>query len=150
MILLDSNVVVYAHAAHSPFFEAAKRLRDQVIHGELEACVSPQVLCEFIATCTNPKLFQPALTAAQAAKEVTAYWAHPNLRKILPRDRTVERMVGLMERYRLTGQRIYDAFLVATMLDNDVRAIYTLNTKDFERYPEIRVVNPFSQSSLSS
>ncbi len=149
MILLDSNVVVYAHAAHSPFFEAAKRLRDQAVHGELEACISPQVMCEFIATCTNPKLFRPALTPAQAVKESIAYWTSPNIRKILPKDRTIERMAGLIAHHRLIGQHIYDVFLVATMLDNDVRTIYTLNTKDFERYPDIRVVNPFHERSLS-
>ena len=144
MILLDSNVLVYAHAAHSPFFDAAQRLRDQAVVDELAACISPQVLCEFIATCTNPKLFRPALSPAQAVKELTTYWASAHIRKIFPKDRTIERMAELIARYRLSGQRIYDVFLVATMLDNDVRTIYTLNTKDFERYPDIRVVNPFS------
>lgn len=150
MILLDSNILVYAHAAQSPFFEAARRVMNQALQGEVDVCISPQVLCEFIAACTNAKIFQPAMTPAQAARELLAYWTHPRLRKIFPRDHTVKRLAKFVEQYHLEGQRIYDAFLVATMLDNDVRTIYTLNTKDFERYPEVRVVNPFSHRVVPS
>ncbi len=150
MILLDSNILVYAHTAQSPFFEAARRVREQAIQGEIDVCLTPQVLCEFLAACTNAKIIRPALTPAQATRELLIYWTHPQLRKIFPRDHTVERFAKYVEQYHLDGQRIYDAFLVATMLDNDVHTLYTLNTKDFERYPEVRVVNPFSHRVVPS
>ena len=57
-------------------------------------------------------------------------------------ETTLERLLGLLERHPVTEQRIFDAFLVATMLDNEVRTIYTQNVKDFQGYPEIQVINP--------
>jgi len=142
MVLFDTNLLVYAHVTSSPFHEAARRLRDEAVEGALDACISPQVLCEFFAVCTNPRLFRPPLTVQQAGREVVAYWTASGFRKILPQESTVRRLVGLVEQHRLQGQRIFDAFLVATMLDNNVTTLYTLNTKDFEVYTELRVVNP--------
>jgi predicted nucleic acid-binding protein len=46
----------------------------------------------------------------------------------------------------VTGQRIFDVFLVATMMDNQVRTLYTQNTKDFSRFTDIQAINPFEPS----
>lgn len=147
MILFDANLLVHAHAARSPFYEAAKRLRDQAIHGELDGCVTPQVLCEFFAVCTDERRFQPALSPRQAAKEIERYWSENGFQKILPTTGTMSRLLELVARQPLTQQRIFDAFLVATMLENDVRTIYTQNVKDFDIYQELRVINPFAPIS---
>jgi predicted nucleic acid-binding protein len=144
MILFDANLLVHAHAARSPLYEAANRLRDQVVHGALEACVSPQVLCEFFAVCTDERRFQPALSPRQAAKEIERYWSDDEFQKILPTTGTLPRLVELVTRHPLSQQRIVDALLVATMLENSVKTIYTQNVKDFESYPELRVVDPFA------
>ncbi len=149
MVLLDTNVLVYAHAAESPFHDTARRLRDQALDGQLDACLSPQILCEFFATCTNPRLFHPPLTSKEASRELLAYWSETRLKKILPRESTIDRLAALADRHRLRGQQIFDGLLVATMLDNSVRTIYTLNTKDFEIYTELHVINPFSTTAKS-
>jgi predicted nucleic acid-binding protein len=39
-------------------------------------------------------------------------------------------------------QCVFDVQLVATMLANGVRRIYTFNMKDFELFPEIHVIEP--------
>ena len=143
MILFDANLLVHAHAAQSPFHAVARRLCEQAADGTLDACLSPQVLCEFFAVATNERLFRPAMTPKQAGQQITTYW-RSGFRKILPKEHTIQRLAALLEHRRITQQRVYDTFLVATMLDNDVRAIYTQNVKDFEIYHEIQVVNPFS------
>ena len=143
MILFDANLLVHAHAARSPFYEEANKLRQQVVHGELEACVSPQVLCEFFAVCTDERRFQPALSSHQAAKEIERYWSESGFKRIFPTTGTMPRLLALVVRHPIVQQRIFDAFLVATMLENGVKTIYTQNLKDFEIYPELRVVNPF-------
>ena len=148
MILVDANILVHAHAAQSPFHVVARRLCEQAIDGTIDACLSPQVLCEFFAVTTNERLFQPALTAKQAGQEIAAYW-RSEFRKILPKEHTIQRLADLLARHRIARQRVYDTFLVATMLDNDVRSIYTQNVKDFEIYPELQVINPFVSSTPS-
>ena len=142
MILFDANLLVHAHARRSPFHEAAKHLIDQAADGELEACLAPQVLCEFFAVATNERLFKPALSPKEATREIIIYWTKSRFQRVVPHETTLERLLGLLERHPVTEQRIFDAFLVATMLDNKVRTIYTQNVKDFEAYPEIQVINP--------
>ncbi|MBI3324267.1 MAG: PIN domain-containing protein [Candidatus Omnitrophica bacterium] len=144
MILFDANILVHAHATSSPLHDVARRLRDQAAKGELEACLSPQVLCEFFAVSTNPKFFQPALTPQQASGEIDAYWSRSAFKRIVPRDSTIRTLLALLRRARVSGQDVFDVFLVATMLDNDIRTIYTQNTKDFEIYHELRVINPLT------
>lgn len=142
MILFDANLLVHAHAAHSPFHGVASQLRDQAAHGELTACVTPQVLCEFFAICTDARRFQPALSPKQATHEIRRYWQESRFRRILPTAGTMARLVDLLTRQPLGQQRVFDAFLVATMLENGVRTIYTRNVKDFEIYHELQVINP--------
>lgn len=149
MTLVDSNLLVHAHAGRSPFHEAAKRVIDQAASGELEACLTPQVLCEFFAVTTNERLFKPALSPREAAREIAVYWTKSRFRRVVPKETTLERLLGLLERHPVIEQRIFDAFLVATMLDNGVRMIYTQNTKDFEIYPELQVVNPLVSAPSS-
>ena len=147
MILFDANLLVHAHARRSPFHEAAKRLIDRAADGELEACLVPQVLCEFFAVATNERLFKPALSPKEATREITVYWTKSHFQRVVPHETTLERLLGLLERHPVTEQRIFDAFLVATMLDNEVRTIYTQNVKDFQDYPEIQVINPLGNSA---
>ena len=147
MILLDANILIHAHAVDSPFHEDARELRDQAARGQLEACVSPQVLCEFFAVITDERLIKPALTLSQAKKEIASYWSARQFRKIVPKDTTLTRVVSLLDRHSVKRGDIFDVFLVATMLDNEVRTIYTQNTKDFEIYRELHVINPLVPSA---
>lgn len=150
MILFDANILVHAHTAESPFYIAAQQLRDQATQGAIEACVSPQVLCEFYSVVTDDRLVKPALTPSQAKKELHTYWHASGFRKILPKEGTITRLAGLLDRHGVKRGDIFDVFLVATMLENDVRTIYTQNVKDFESYHELQVINPLAPTARPS
>ena len=51
-------------------------------------------------------------------------------------------MMGLLERYNVTRQDIFDLQLVATMLSNGVSRLFTFNEEDFSKFGEIEVVVP--------
>lgn len=144
MILFDANILVLAHAKDSPFHSAAQQLRDQAARGAIQACVSPQVLCEFFSVITDHQISKFALSPAEAKKELHAYWHASQFHKIVPRETTITRLIHLLDQHSIKRSNIFDAFLVATMLDNDVHIIYTQNVKDFDIYPELHVVNPLT------
>ncbi len=148
MVLFDANVLVHAHVAKSPYHTVARRIRDEAAVGHLEACLSPQVLCEFFAVCTDPRFVQPALSSAQVRAELKTYWSASEFKRILPKETTLLRMFQLLEAHPVKQQAIFDVFLAATMLDNDVRTIYTENVKDFAVYKELRAINPFGTLTL--
>ena len=150
MILFDTNILVHAHAIDSPFHAAAQQLRDQAAQGVIQACVSPQVLCEFFSVITDERIAKLALTPMKAKQERHTYWHASQFRKIIPKDSTITRLISLLDRHQVKRGNIFDAFLVATMLDNGVRMIYTQNVKDFDIYQELRVINPLAATASSA
>jgi len=142
LVLLDSNILIYATQAEAPHYLAAKRVRDQGLTGAIPACISPQVLTEFFAVVTNPKRVSAPLTCEEAIAEVKKYDQAQKLVKIYPGVNIVTRMLSLLERYAVTGIHIHDLHLVATMLENGVKRLYTFNTKDFTPFSDIAVLEP--------
>ena len=65
-----------------------------------------------------------------------------NIEVITPLPQTYERYHDLILNSRNSSD-LFDYFLAATMLDNDIGRILTANTKDFSRIPGIEAVNPF-------
>jgi predicted nucleic acid-binding protein len=51
-------------------------------------------------------------------------------------------MVDLLERYPVKKQEIFDLQLVATMLSNQVKQIFTFNRGDFLKFSDIEVMEP--------
>ena len=54
----------------------------------------------------------------------------------------VQRLTQLLRRRPVLGRQVFDLQLVATMLGNGVRRIYTFNAKDFEPFQELEVIVP--------
>ena len=142
IVLLDSNILIYAEQDIALQYEAARSLRDQALTGEIFACVSPQILSEFFAVVTNPRRVDDPLSQQEATDQVRKYYESEELAVIYPGSRIVERMLSLLERYTIAGPYIHDLRLVATMLENGVSKIYTFNVRDFAPFSEIEVLTP--------
>lgn len=142
LILLDSNVLIYAEQEESPYFNASKALRDRALTGEVSACISPQVLCEFFAVTTNPRRATDPLTVEEATDQIRRYSESEDLTLIYPGPGIVAQMLSLLEIHPVTDSDIYDLFLMATMLENGVKQIYTFNTKHFTPFSDIEALTP--------
>lgn len=140
MYLMDSNILVYAADKRSPYHPKAKAFRDKAVRGEIAACVSSTVLTEFYAVVTDTKRVANPLNPSQALKEIEAY--QRTLPVLYPTTIAMGKLGDLIEKYQIKGQDIFDAFIVATMLEHGVDRIYTANRKHFERYKEIHVETP--------
>lgn len=143
-ILFDTNILIHAANAASPLHVQAKRLRHQAVEGLIDACLTPQVLWEFYTVMTNPSRVTHPLTPHEAIQEVQAYLNADRLTIIMPQRTTVQRTAELLRRAGVTGRRVFDVYLAATMLEHNVRVIYTQNTKDFTAFREIQAINPFA------
>jgi len=140
-ILIDTNVLIYADQSQDQYHIAAKTLRDRAARGEFPACISPQILSEFFSTITNSRRVSLPRTPEAAMQEIEEYSKLFYL--IYPGVGIVERMKTLFDVHAVEAQGIYDLFLVATMLENDVTKIYTYNTKDFTPFSDmIEVLTP--------
>jgi predicted nucleic acid-binding protein len=62
---------------------------------------------------------------------------------VLPSPETVPKIwIDLLRRRPVSGGRVFDLQLVASMTANNVRTIYTFNRRDFELFAELDVRTP--------
>jgi len=141
-VFLDTNILVYAVERDNPLHKKATALMDRIITGKLSTCLSPQIIGELYSTITNPRKIMKACQPDEAVDIVRNIWEMNTILKIFPKQETLELTLRLAERYELKSLDFFDAQIVATMLDNEVTMIYTVNEDDFVVFEEIKVLNP--------
>ena len=48
----------------------------------------------------------------------------------------------LVSQYKLKGKRIHDANVAATMVENGLSQLVTINGKDYEKFDEVKIIEP--------
>lgn len=136
-MLIDTNILIYAINADSPKHKKAQEfLKENIPNLE----IAHQNILETIRVLTHKKFSNPmklkdALDAILIISESS--------RIVTPDRSSFYLAIELIKRHKLSGNRIFDAYLAATALGNDIDTIATDNTKDFKRFTEIKTINPF-------
>jgi len=73
------------------------------------------------------------------------YHKTPNLKLVLPAATTLQTAIGLCRQYNLKRKQWYDAVLAATLLENGIHVLNTMNDKDFLPIAELSLINPFTE-----
>lgn len=140
--LVDTNVLVYAADGTSPFHRQSRDLRDRGLRGEIPLCIFPQIFSEFFAVTTDPRRVTNPRTQQEAIAEIRKYLNEEHLLTLYPGPDIIEIMLDLLLRYEIKRQEIFDLQLVATMLSNNIKRIYTFNRGHFEKFTEIEALEP--------
>lgn len=136
-MLIDSNILIYALNASSPKHIIAQAFLQA--HAE-EMIFAQQNIFETLRILTHTK-FPTPFSPDNALKAVQALVNHAQI--ITPTPETAAIAFELTRKYQITGAEIFDAYLVATALSNDVETIATDNVKHLSKYQEVEVVWPF-------
>ena len=140
-VYIDTNILIYS--TFSDFDE--QKYHDSLdvltalISSKNELYVSNQILREFFAIATNDKIFNKPLSPPDASKKVLEFYSNFSL--IYELDSTMEILVKLILKYKITKQKIHDFNIIAVMLDNQINHILTYNMKDFTGVEEINVLD---------
>lgn len=131
-ILFDSNVLIYNQNINAPLYQQSKNYHERVLASEINGVVSPQNITEFFAVITSPRRITKPLSPDKALTAIQNY-LNPasNFSIIYPNRLTLQIFRDLQKKYKVRSQKIFDVFLVATMLGNNISTILTANTKDF-------------------
>lgn len=141
-MLADSNtsmrILQTDHPQHQTAMNAVRTLARR---GET-LCIVPQNLVEVWAVATRP--VGAANGLGLSTEEATAALQRiKNLFTVLAdTEGLYDRWEALVVRHRVSGKATHDARIVAAMMEHGQTAILTFNTKDFTRYPGIKVVHP--------
>jgi len=139
VILLDTNVVVYALDRAAPQHEETRRLLDGVQDGHIPAVLLPQVLVECYSVVTSTRRIASPLSPAQARAVLNALQRAIDV-KPAPPDALPE-LDKLLARHPRRGADVFDLYLVAQMRCAGIADICTYNGADFA-LPGITALTP--------
>lgn len=54
----------------------------------------------------------------------------------------ISKLVSLIEKYKIKGQKIHDATIAATMLESGNSTLLSYNKRDFSNFKEIKTIEP--------
>lgn len=144
MILLDTNILVFAHNKKSPYHSQANRLVKDAFQLKFQACIAQQNLLEFFSVITDSRRIQKPLLPQTALRWLNAYLRSTKIIKIYPSSDTLANTIAMAKVMSLSRAEIFDSYLVATMQENGISTIYTDNISHFQKYSEIKAINPFT------
>ncbi len=140
--LFDTNCFVRLTEEQSPHriivLAAIRKLRSE---GQRLYC-TPQVLAEFWNVSTRPASARGGLglTTEQTERKVSIIEKYFEL---LPDDlSTFLYWRKLVFELDISGVQVHDAKLVASLIPHKIEHLVTLNIKDFQRFPNISVIDP--------
>lgn len=141
MIAVDTNVLVYAHRADSPFHATAKQRITELAVGASPWAIAWPCLYEFLAVVTHPRIYAPPTPQARALDQVDAWLQSPSL-VLLSEDAEHWSALRVLLASSLTvGPRTHDARIASLCITNRVTTLWTAD-RDFSRFPQLRTLNP--------
>jgi uncharacterized protein len=140
---LDANILLYASDVTSPRHERALAVIESVAAGsELTYLFWPTIMA-YLRIATHPAIFDDPLPAQIAIDNVDALLSQPNVRAPGEQPAFWPRFRSVAGDAAPTGNLVPDAHLVALMLENEVRTIWT-HDRDYRRFRGIEVRDPFN------
>ena len=139
----DANVLLYASDETSSYHARARGFLEQVASGdELVYLFWPTVMA-YLRIATHPAIFERPIAPADAAGNVEQLLALEHVQTVGEQDRFWTPYRRIAEEANARGNLVPDAHLVALMVENGVRTIWT-HDRDYRRFPGIELRDPFA------
>ena len=140
MILLDANLLLYAHNTSSKEHRATVSWIEEILGGQVPIGLSWDTILAFLRVSTTPRIFGEPLDVDAAAEIVSDWLRRPNVSIVSPTEQHWEIFSKLLPRSRVRGSLIMDAHLAALAIEHG--ATLCTNDRDFARFPGLRVEYP--------
>ena len=144
MILVDANLLVYAHAASLPQHEPARSWLDAQLNGDTRVGLSWPSLLAFLRVMTNPRILERPESTADAWRQVCAWLEVPVVWIPEPTERHRDVLGRLLEQTSATANLVPDAHLAALAIEHGLPLCSA--DGDFARFPHLRWRNPLRDS----
>ena len=144
MVLVDVNVLVYAHRQDAPEHEAYRRWLEDLVNGRAPFGLSELVLSSFLRIVTHPAIFKTPSTLQAALAFAEALRAAPQAVRVVPGERHWEIFTGLCTAAGAKGNLIADAYLAALAVESGSEWVTT--DRDFSRFPGLSWRHPLDRA----
>lgn len=140
MDAVDTNILVYAHRADSPWHSGADQFVQRLAEGAVPWAIPWPCLYEFFAIVTHPKIYQPPTPPADALIQIDCWLESPTLVLLHEDDQFWDSLRPLVAAAAVRGGAVHDARVAALCLRHGVKTLHSAD-RDFSRFPELRTRN---------
>lgn len=142
MILVDANLLVYAHIAEMRQHEAARIWLDGRLNGTARVGLPWASLLTFVRLVSNPRILARPRTVVEAWRQVEAWLGCPPAWIPPPTAEHREILGRLLSGPGMSANLVPDAHLAALAIEHGL----TLDSADtgFARFPGLRWENPLA------
>jgi toxin-antitoxin system PIN domain toxin len=140
VILVDANLLVYAHVTAFPRHAAARDWLDGRLNGTPRVGLPWPSVLGFVRLVSNPRVFERPETVEQAWKQAQSWLDGPAAWVPLPTERHREVLSELLSTPALRANHVPDAHLAALALEHGL--VLCSTDSDFARFPGLRWENP--------
>lgn len=141
MLVVDTSVLVRAFDNSSPDYQTARRFFVESLRKSASLVAFPQVIVEFRVVSTRPAARNGLGRGVRETDERIDLFER--LGKVLaehPDGYPIWRT--LVAENQVKGKQNHDARIAAQALAHGIPSVVTFNTKDFERYQQLKVCTP--------
>lgn len=140
MILVDVNLLVYAHDETSKQHAAAKKWWEGQLNGSKMIGLSWVGVLGFIRLLTNPRIYDNPYSPAEVMAIVKTWLDQPQVKIIHPSEQHFALLANLIDQAGTAGNLTTDAHLAALAIERGL-ILQTADT-DFARFPGLKCNNP--------
>lgn len=140
MILIDVNVLLYAHREDAPDHRAYRKWLESVVNSDEAYGISDLVLSGFLRIATHPKIFDPPTSLSDALQFANELRDQPHCVKIAPGPRHWGIFERLCRQAKTKGSLVPDAYHAALAIESGCEWITT--DRDYARFPDLRCRHP--------
>jgi hypothetical protein len=142
VILLDANLLVYAHDRAAAEHRRAAAWFEDVMSGSRRVGLPWPSILAFCRLVSNPAVVRTPVTPAHAWSRVTSWLAVEHVWIPLPGDSHGDVLAALLSDDSLTSRLVPDAHLAALAIEHGL--ILCSTDGDFARFPGLRWENPLA------
>ena len=142
MILIDANILIYAHMEGSPAHVAAHAWLDAQLNDTPRVGLPWGSLLAFLRVATNPRAYPRPSPIAFAMRQVMRWLAADPVWVPQPTERHADVLGELLTLPGVHGNLVPDAHLAALAIEHGLTLCST--DGDFARFPGLRCINPLA------
>lgn len=139
-MILDANILIYAHNEDAPEFKKSNRWLSEAMSGNEVVGLSWLVILAFLRISTSNRLFSTPLTIGEAQSVIDKFLGSPNVEVINATDNHWAVLQTVIKDGQVKGPLVMDAHLAALCIEHN--ATLATNDRDFARFPGLKTINP--------
>lgn len=148
MILVDTNLLVYAFVKDTPQHETALEWLDRQLNDVPKVGLPWAALLAFVRLVSNPKIFKNPVSLPIAWQQVENWLSAPSVWTPAPTARHATILGELLSTEDLKANDVPDVHLAALAIEHDL--LLCSGDGGYDRFADLKWRNPLGESAQSS